>query len=677
MGRLGLGFPAGRRRVQLAAKKTPQSITPSANWDGTSGSGFVELPVDPVRTTAKPVLRELFVPKQRYTDQILVGVIAAANNNGSLLDNLGLEKVICHFEGNTIDITEPSIQRITDANGVTREYIGWWATLEHNGTSGRANVYFEAIAKDATMQSRTIGPFTMHPASQIHDFELEVAKTPIEIDGQRYKTVKAAWEYLMTQAADTALVTITEPGDYHLDVPKFGWNRGPDAGWIVVTATAAVRFMSDLNANGLPDKIRPKIEPICYRGSNITFDFFQSSEYNFEPSWGLKNWLDGVQLTNSNGREDLARKRPRNLLSHLIRDKQYLTECSFTNLWANASFQGLVRGCNFSNCWGDLFNNSDCVVDCVINEFDSNWYRSPVPALNVQYQGAATTATIRATGNTTTKTWTLAEDGIDVASFQTLSGEADFLIGTNYSVRNVADWINAQSGWAATLIDDSRAAYGLGLDTGIPGTGFAALDAKSTELTFYTRFDIHADVYQLQNGASAKENVAIWGLTGWQLVAQDIFLTGTPGLNDAVVVNCAFHNKPGEVLISQLDSVHSHVVLAHNSLASQTLGLRTNLLYNPDNYCLVANNTAQALNWTGAPNADLTILNNHLQDGASAPAGSTGTTIGGNTQNLFVDAAVGDFGPTGELGTSRSTPAIKHDRNQKKRGPTAPAGSDR
>jgi len=83
------------------------------------------------------------------------------------------------------------------------------------------------------------------------------------------------------------------------------------------------------------------------------------------------------------------------------------------------------------------------------------------------------------------------------------------------------------------------------------------------------------------------------------------------------------------------------------------------------------------LNWTGTPDADLTISNNHLQDGASSPAGSTGTTIGGNTQSLFVDAAAGDFDPAGELSTQRSTPSIKHDRNQKKRGPMASAGSDR
>lgn len=64
-------------------------------------------------------------PNQAFTDELLVGVYAAANNNGSLLDNMGIEKVVLHYEGATSEILSPSFATFADANGQPVTYFGW------------------------------------------------------------------------------------------------------------------------------------------------------------------------------------------------------------------------------------------------------------------------------------------------------------------------------------------------------------------------------------------------------------------------------------------------------------------------------------------------------------------------------------------------------------------------
>ena len=680
MGRLGMGFPAGRRRNPNSQVAEPPAqiseISPSASWTGVEGSGFTALPADPLRSTAKPMIRPLFVPRQRYTDELTIGVAAGANDNGSLYANLGLQKVIVHFEGNTVELTNPSVQTFPDANGVQRSYIGWWVTLKHSGLDGKADVYFEAVPNDNTMQNRVIGPFTMHPAAQLYDYEIEIAPSLPQITGQRYPSFNLMRAYLKGENADTALVTISEAGDYDLHLGAFSsdWNRGSDVGWLTITASAPVRIKTPLDSNGLPSIFRPRIEPVCWRGSNITFDFADTGEYYTEPSWGYENWFDGVAFTNGNGREDLVRGRPRDLVGQLVRGQNYLTECTFSSVWNAATSQLLVRGCSVDDCWGDLFGGTECVIGSSIDDFDSSWFRTGVAALQVQYSGSAGSATIRASGTTTTKTWVLTEGGVDIDTFQTLSTGGAYLAGTHYTVQNVADWINTHSGWNATVLDNSRAAYSLGLEDGLPGGPFAAINAKGSPLTFYTRFDIHADIYQKGDGA-LKENVVIWGVAGHQIVAQDIFLTGTPGMNDVLVANCAFHNKDGDGQVSQFNAVHSHVVLAHISSSQQQWWMRTDLSYDGDGYCLIANNALPSISWEGAADGDVPITGNHLQVGATAPAGSTWTSTGGDGGSQFVNAAIGNFAPAGELAANPKAAVIAFDLNNNVRAASAPAGA--
>src|SRR3546814_232488 len=135
-------------------------------------------------------------------------------------------------------------------------------------------------------------------------------------------------------------------------------------------------------------------------------------------------------------------------------------------------------------------------------------------------------------------------------------------------------------------------------------------------------------------------------------------------MSDVLVANCAFHNKASDGQFSQMQRAHSHVMLVHNSWASQGVWFRGDMGYTADVYCLAANNTSSVMEWVGAADADLTIAANHLQAGATVPAGATGTTIGGTGASLFADSAAGAFTPAGDLLANLKTSALKWDSNK-------------
>lgn len=190
----GFGFGYG---PSLASRMRPATtkltgIVPGEGWTGIAGSGFQSVPVDPVRTVGKPAMRLLVPPNQVYTDRMVVGVYAGANNGGTLIDNMGLEKVVVHFEGRVIDIAEPSLQSFNDANGNAVSYFGWWIELRRDGRNGAANLYFEAVPKDPELQRRVMGPYAFFPQTEMHDYTVTVAPSQFEIPGFRYRSITAA-----------------------------------------------------------------------------------------------------------------------------------------------------------------------------------------------------------------------------------------------------------------------------------------------------------------------------------------------------------------------------------------------------------------------------------------------------------------------------------------------------
>lgn len=682
MGRFGFGARTRRRK----APGTRPLLVPSQNWNGNVGSGFTTVPADPVRTTAKPVLRLVVAPFQWYDSELVVGVYAAANHGGTLLDNMGIGRVIAHYEGTQVVIDRPSLQSITDANGNRRAYFGWWFRLQHDGRNGHAHLYFEAVPKDTTMQHRVIGPYQFSPQATVYSHQLTVAASTSEIAGSRYKTIQSALNYLKSVSATNPRITITEAGSYVLDGVTNGWANGAWAnGYVHIEASAPVSIIRPVPAaNADPSAFRPSCG-LHLKGQNITLDFANAGELWTTDTVNRDHWLDGIRLTNSKGRYDLYRKTVRSNLGWLMRQSAvyrgaWVTECTVTYLWNALLNTSLARGNTIQSCWSDLFTHSMCVVGNRVDDHDSTEYIAPKSALTVTYGGTGATATLERAGNT----FTARVNGGVVGTFTVAIGLADFNANTNYTVANVVNWLNSLPGFAATLLDDSLAATFLAQGSLIPGT-FPAQNLKGTMLTLKTWIDVHADWWQRQNSPATMENVVMADNVTTNFVGQIIFWGE---MRDGVMINNAWHHKDGpgaggvDVGLansrSQIGSTQRHVIHAHNSSTSQRLWLRTDGSgqFNPDAYCLFANNVFPSFEWMGPPDADLLPKDNHMFDGyAVPPSGTAGTTQGGTMASLFGNPAAGDFSPRGALLAYLKSAVVPFDQSGNRRGTLSPAGA--
>ena len=464
MGRLGLGFPAARRRGPggpTPPPPAPLSIAPAAGWTGVAGSGFASVPTDPVRTSAKPAMRPIVVHRQAFTDEILVGVYAGANNRGSMMGNMGLEKVRVRYEGNVIDIAQPGFETVVDANGQSRSYFGWWARLQHDGRNGVAHVYYEAIPSDATMQSRVIGPFRMLPSASMYDYDLEVAPSQPEIAGQRYQSERAAFNYLRAQSAQHPRIRIAEPGTYSIDGPVYKYTNGQ--GLCRIEASVPITIAKSEQSK---DELRLYYDGLWFNGANITIDMRYIARFRLEPT-DQGYWFDGVSIIHSGGRDEMwsSGQRP---VPHIASENSHYTECDISGFHNQGGRVALARGCSYALGGADCFSNALCVVDCNFADWDSSNWSNEVPALAVQYTGAGGSATLELTNanEANGRTFTARVDGASVGTFTVKNDTGSAAAGTNYTVQNVADWLNGLAGWTASVLDDTRRATALGL----PGT---------------------------------------------------------------------------------------------------------------------------------------------------------------------------------------------------------------
>lgn len=663
LGDLRLGL--GASRYSAPAPPVIATITPGVSWNGTAGSGGTP-PTDPMRTVAKPILRIITPPNQTCVSTLKVGFVAAANDNGSLMKTMGIASVDITYEGNTLSILAPTLETITDANGVDRTYYAYWVTLARNdATNGMANLSATAKARNVLFQDRVL-TYQFRVNTTEYDGALTIDSTQAQITGSRYQTFAAAGAYAVAQGWKNPHITITGGTSYTLG--SVGSVYQGD-GYLTLDATVPVEIEFASYTTDAAALMRPRWDGIRFKGSNITIDFLNIQVIYHEDSV-RQHWFDGCTITNSGGRYSLWREgRKGSVIGYLCRNNPWFTETVVNNngnVCVNAS---LCRGVAVSNCYGDVFTDARCVVDCVANDVDSTAYASDVLAMTVAYSGVEATASIACSGvaDASSKVFT-AKWGANSATFTVGNTEAMRKANT-YLFSQVAAWINGlAAGWLATVIDNTRRASSVSLLAG-QGVAFGDTNVKSTTLDLYSMFDVHADLVQ-QNTAGLLENGYYANIKTTGMIGQNIFVTGGSGAKDFFFGNIATHNKPGDSaydsnanLISQLGgAAHSHVMVVHCTNSSQ--GLRFNTpAYNPDAYCLVANNSVRTLVWVGSPDADLTISDNHLQSIGSKPSGSTGTTIGGDEASLYADAANRDFTPAGALLSNLKTPVLARDIN--------------
>ena len=684
MAGFGFGFGSvsqGRRLFTFNPGALPDRIAPGAGWTGTAGSGFSSTPADPARSTAKPVLRLIVPPHQFFTDTLLVGAVAGANDNGSLYANMGLSHVTVHYEGSSFDIAAPSYRSFRDANGNTVSYFGWWIELQHDGRLGKANVYFEAVPSDATMQHRVIGPYSFFPAAQVHDLDLEVAPSQPVVTGSRYKSITAAQTYAKTQNAQNPRITVVEAGQYDIaDDNSNGWFID---GYCTIEASVPITIGKTAYTTDAAAVMQSNRYPLCIRGANVTLDFRYMLLLNNGANASIKNhWLDGCTLTNSaiKGRDAMWRGGPPGFDGYLVARNPWFTECAFSEVHVPGINASLLRGCTMHRVAQDIVSDCLCAVGNTVSDHSNETWNTDIPAISVSYSGAEATATLARSGGTEgngggvfTAVW-----GPTSATFDVGNGSYNHYAGTagdGYWFADVVAWLNGLPGWNATLlIDPDRRACSASL-AGLKGQGFAATDVKAAPLTVVSMHDKHGDFYQHVGGV-VRENVYVADNIGIDMQVQCIFLAGfTSGshVRDAIFANNVFYAKPdlGDYwdpanAFSQLgrnNLTHSHVVLAHNTLANQGMLLRTDVAgYQMDRFCLLANNVFTQLTWGGAVDADAVLAGNHLLAGATSPAGSTATTIGGSESDAFVDAGAGDLRPAGALLSNEKVPVLRYDR---------------
>jgi len=674
---------ASHRGAEAAGLAT---IQPSAQWDGTAASGFSSTPADPARSTAKPAMQLMVPPNQHFTDTLVIGVFAGANNAGSLYNTLGLERVDVHYEGTVVSLTEPNFYQFDDLNGTARSYLGWWIELEHSGTNGQAEVYFEAVPQDPAMQNRVLGPVSFFPQRYDdgqggwtpHDLFLEVAPSQPKITNQRYQNLKDAGNICRNLAAQNPLITVTEAGSYTFD-PINGSYDGN--GYATIEASVPITINKSAYVPGASTSLRWRHDGMWLRGSNITVDFAEIGNIYHENAANRQHVFEGINFTDSKGRGALWLKGQKPT-PYIARDNPYFMECDVEivqNPCLNAS---LVRGCTFNNLAYDVMSYARCMVGNVVTQSHNIDWRTPLAAMTVQYVGAAATATIELAGSSDANNRQIIAkvDGQPDQSFDLRNEVADFQADTNYSVSDVVDWINSLSDWSATLLDDTRRATALSHDSAASlGNGFGAIDAKSTALSLHTVFDIHGDIWALNLQSST--NSIVFGNTFYGN-ALPVITLGYSSMEDLLVVNNAADSD--EALnpnfldqFSQWSKPSSHVVVAHNTLSNQIQLVRPSQGMTADSYCMLANNAMRGIEWTGTPDAALSIADNHLFGAAVSPVGAKRTTISGTKQDNFVNASLGNFSPSGALQSSPKSSVARFDKGGNIRGTTAPAGAVR
>lgn len=692
----------------------PPQVRPSQQWIGQPGTGFAAVPLDPARTTAKPACRLLTPPFQWFTDTLDVGVMAAANENASLANNLGIAHVIFHFEGGSAVIEEPTWRTILTRRG-PRTYLGWWARLKRPlMKTGHGHLYVEAVPRDATMQTRVIGPFIFSPQSSAYDMQLTVEPSKAAITGQRYQTLSAAAQFARNQGAVNPLITITEPGLYQLiDGTPNAWSRN---GYCNITSTVpAVQGMPRVwigtSSEANPDVTMPDARmKLHIFGPNIGLDFRNMQQFSRGTGGvGFDHWLDGITITSTapNGRDQLWRDGLR-YATRIIQGRPFFTECDISEVLGPCNLANLVRGCNLRRTLDDAITEALCVVQSTFDDHNASFWNANTPLFTIRYDGPESVATLSRRGGVRG-----ADTGNGVGMFRVTIGTTNHdrvvgdgtapywnrSLGDSYLFSEVVDWLNTLPGITAVLLDTvPRQANASGLGPadssetprgtvgrgwGFPGHATGPLDIKAQTRTVVSMWDLHGDWYQHAGGNL--ENVIVWGNRATNFLGQMVFLspTGTAAARDVIFFGNGLHVIPTDGNQSQIGRdgtayTASHVVIAHNSWARQSIRLRGNANNPAANvYNLIKNNAVQGIsrsiagNWPG-----LVIDGNHFPAGSAGPAGQTNSTFAGaSSVEFYMNVDAGDFRPAAPLLDNMGAPAMRSDFNRLEWAEPGPVGA--
>ena len=686
------GFGSAASAVQAISHPDMivRQLSPAAKYDGTAGSGFTALPNDPARTTAKPWLHMIVPPRQRFTDTLEVVFFAGALHSGSLMDNLGLSHVRVYFEGAEFDIAAPSLRAFSRPDGSTYLCHCWSAQLTRpSGVTGDAHLYAEAVPSDPLMQSRIIGPFLFSMADTLHDAVIEIAPSLPVATGQRYQDVNAAAEFCRIQGFSNPLLQITQSGTYALA----SWNGYRPKNHITVEATVqGVEFAGTPGWSYRPPNLSCFTNEVWWK--NVTFEFENVNNYAGTGGNSEQPVFERCTFRNSAGREQLWAGTAARQVGYSLSGKPFFLECEISNLHNVFNNASLARGCVVERTTGDFSQGGKCIIGCKLSDHDPRHARNDFTALTIKYTGPEPVATVSIPGGSdwNNRVITLSDGVVPPLTFILRNDEAAFIAasmpgfdpvasGYGYFNRDLATWIEAQTNWDATLVDDTHRATSLSM-AGRAGLGFTPVDAAASPLVLVNCFDFHADIYQ-QVGAA--ENIVFADNFCTDVLGQDIFI-GAAQFKDAYFANNLIANvfavetywdwQQGN---STTGGESSHVVIAHNTMPTQrfTVPMQTGTSYAPDEFCIVANNAFYQVSGGSGSTVDLdvTITSNAIWSSALDHGEALDPIKGGDKDSWFAGFDSGDFTLAGELVVNPRTPLVAFDVRGEARAALAPVGA--
>ena len=641
-------------------------LGPSSQWDGSPASGFGTSPSDPQRLTAKPAVRLLEPPYQRFTASLTVGVAAFALDGTTLIG--GIDRVRFHFEGNVFDVIEPTFRKLTREDGSTYDCLGYWVNLRKPGSrTGEAHLYVEAVPADATMQNRVIGPYPFFPSDTQHDW-----KATCGVGGD-YSDLRSALNAARSAAAASPLIELTDSTDYLIATnPLFHEAQS----YTTIRAAGGARPRLK-RAVGDENEIRLRHARIWFEG--IEFDCSTITRVRGEG--GGHFVAKRCRIADPNGRSlFLKALRP---VSWFFDGNPYFLETAFSGGYQVCNGAMLIRGVVAEQCYGDFSNQPSCAVHSICNDLNDEGVAGELDALIINYSGdgtAAVSGTDSGSGVGELRNFAFLVDGSPVASFPAWRHYSRANAGDGlYEVQDLADFINGLPGWSATVLDNNRQAASLTL--GGQG-GFGANDfpatAVGTGLTLASDFGLHQDGFVNAEGG-ADENIILFANRITQAEGQLAFTGGagsTTTLADYINVNNLYEQPAGSGLTSNLDqytSASSHIVFAHNTWSRQIVALDFSAIVG-NAHCLFSNNVCDIVRGSVG---DQVGDNNHVQsDGTGLLAeGLTNTVQAGTRSTLYADPDALDFSPAGELLANPKLPVVPFDLDGIVREGSVPVGA--
>ena len=635
--RMGLGLNLQQIAGLIA---TVTKLAPAAGWTGVAGTGYTVAPTDPTRTKAKPGAQFVEVPNRRFTANFNLCVMADALG--------GIAKVRFYLEGNTVDVTSPGFDTITDANGNSKLRYGWicpvdWAAMSARFATGESFVYAEVFPTDATFQNKVIGPFRIWNAAT----EFSITKT-IAATGADFTSLVAAinaWNLNTVAWGKHPEFRVITSGDYLLGGANTTTNNA--TGWATFTVAGGVT--AALTSGGTRTYIRAFTDGMRFKGTGWQMDINKFSFLMMESTTNLGQiWFDGCTPMQTGGRHALYFGNPPN--QYWVSPSTggtpmqlYFTDCAFTDIYNAINNAVFARG-NTSTATADDFitvNQTGCYqfnTTASIDPGGTGGLRTLIASITVAYAGAGT-ATITCDGASNTggsRTLTALVNAVSVGSLVlTNPGDATF---TTWAA--VAAFFNGLASWTATVPGTARGQAHSLTATGLqPTSAFPTATITGTASTFYSSYDVHGDGIQVFKTAATLSNL-LFHFNSIKGVAcsngcQGFFLDSDIGLlQDAHFGQNEFTTDGSTVnAFSQMSGAQDHVTFHNSTIYGQDMLLRTSLALTTNALCKISKSAFDkfAFNTATAPNLLIVRVNVGIN---ALPSGATNSTT--QTTLLYV-----------------------------------------